>query len=80
MENYHLKLPNTNLFKVSNGSNGETNFGTLDNWKTLSMNTAKLINKLDFSKYDKIITLAHDTPYCDLIKIIQRKDRIKSSD
>ncbi len=77
LENYHLKLPNTNLFKVSNGSNGETNFGTLDNWKTLSMNTAKLINKLDFSKYDKIITLAHDTPYCDLIKIIQRKDNHK---
>ena len=43
LETYHKSLPNINLFKVSNGSGGETNFGTIDNWKTLSKNTAYLI-------------------------------------
>lgn len=71
---YHLSLPNTKIFKVSNGSNGETNFGTIKNWKILSANTAQLINNIDTSKYDKVITLAHDTPYCDLIKMINKSN------
>lgn len=71
---YHLSLPNTKIFKVSNGSNGETNFGTINNWKILSANTAQLINNIDTSEYDKVITLAHDTPYCDLIKMINKSN------
>lgn len=67
---YHLSLSNTKIYKVSNGSNGDTNFGTINNWRELSKNTARLINNLDISEYDKIITLIHDTPYCDLIKML----------
>lgn len=71
LEDYHKSIPNVKLFKVSNGSNGETSFGTIDNWKKLSSNTAILINNIDTNKYDKIITLIHDTPYCDLLHNIR---------
>ena len=71
LETYHKSLPNINLFKVSNGSGGETNFGTIDNWKTLSKNTAYLINNINIDDYDKVITLIHDTPYCDLLRKIK---------
>lgn len=71
---YHLSLPNTKIYKVTNGSNGETNFGTIINWKVLSENTAQLINNLDTAEYDKIVTLIHDTPYCDLVKTINKSN------
>ena len=74
LEKFHISLPNTNLYKISNGSNGETSFGTLENWKVLSENTASLINNMDFYEYDKVITLIHDTPYCDLVKKIKKCD------
>lgn len=74
LEKKHANLPNVHIYKVSNGSNGETSFGTIENWKILSKNTASLINNIDFCKYDKIITLVHDTPYCDLVKSIKKDD------
>lgn len=77
IEDYHKSLPNIKVYKISNGSNGETSFGNIDNWKILSSNTAELINSIDTSEYDKIITLAHDTPYCDLIRTIKNTDNHK---
>lgn len=75
LEDNHKNLPNTELFKLSNGSNGETSFGTIDNWRLLSKNTAKIINSLDIDNYDKVITLIHDTPYCDLVQKIKNNKK-----
>lgn len=74
LEYYHKNLPNTKVIKVSNGSGGATSFGTIENWKILSQNTAKEINKIDSNKYDKVITIAHDTPYCSLFEQINKTD------
>ena len=74
LENYHKSLPNVEIFKVSNGSNGETSFGTIENWKELSKNTEVLINDIDMSKYDKVVTLLQDTPYCDLVRKVKKCD------
>ena len=74
LEDEHRAIPNTSLFKVSNGSNGETSFGTIDNWRILSKNTAELINDIKVDEYDKVITLIHDTPYCDLVRKIKTSD------
>jgi len=74
LEDYHKSLKNVEIFKLSNGSNGETSFGTIENWKELSKNTESLINDIDMSKYDKVITLLQDTPYCDLVKNVKKAD------
>lgn len=74
LEDYHKSLKNVEIFKLSNGSNGETCFGTIKNWKELSKNTASLINNIDMSKYDKVVTLLQDTPYCDLVKNVKKGD------
>ena len=68
IEKYYNSMLSPNIIKVSNGSGGQTNFGTIENWNILSANTADVINNLDFSKYDKVLTIAHDTPYCSLFE------------
>lgn len=57
---------NLNIYQVSNGSNGEVNYGTIFNWQNLCENTASVINQMDFSSYDKILTISHDTPFACL--------------
>ena len=62
----HQNMKNTKIYQIDNGSNKEINFGTIDNWKLLSENTAKIINEIDKTKYDKILTICNDTPFCCL--------------
>lgn len=60
---YHESLDNTSLYILSNGTNGETSFGNIDNWILASRNVAKKINDIDFSSYDYVINLCNDTPF-----------------
>lgn len=62
----HNSLSNTNIYMVENGSNGEINYGVVENWITLCKNTAKIINKIDTSNYDIILTIYNDTPFACL--------------
>ena len=66
---YHQNL-NCNIIQVSNGSDATINYGTPKHWKTLSQNTADIINKV-VNNYDKIITIAHDTPYAGILKMLK---------
>ena len=77
LEDSHKNILNTTIYKVSNGSNGETSFGTIENWKILSSNTADIINNIDCSEYDEVISLLHDTPYCDLVRNIKLSNNHK---
>lgn len=67
----HASLPHTKLYILSNGTNGETSFGNIDNWTLASKNTAKVINDIDFTKYDYVINLCNDTPYALLTTYIK---------
>jgi hypothetical protein len=76
--NKHKKLKNTSIYICKNGTNGETSFGNIDNWKLASLNVSKIINKINFSNYDFVITIANDTPFAGLLKIIKdEKNSIK---
>jgi len=70
----HKNLKNTTIYQVPNGSNKEINFGTIDNWRLLSENTAKLINDIDKTKYDKVLTICNDTPFFCLINKLKCDD------
>lgn len=72
--NKHKKLPNTTIYICSNNTNGETSFGNIYNWKIASTNVAKIINKFDFNDYDYVITIANDTPFAGLLKLIKETD------
>lgn len=61
---------NINVVQVSNGSNAKVNFGTIDNWKVLCINTSEIINKTKFAEYDKVITICNDTPYAGLMEFL----------
>ena len=50
------------LIEISNGSNGEISYGNINHWKTASKEAAKEILKYA-SKYQKIISIALDTPF-----------------
>ena len=76
---YHKSLKNTSLYILSNGTNGETSFGNVENYRLASKNTADVINKIDFSNYDYVITLCNDTPYAGLLSMIkEEKNSIKA--
>ena len=71
---YHKSLDNTSLYILSNGTDGETSFGNIDNWTIASENVAKEINKIDFSEYDYVINLCNDTPFAKLVTLIKDED------
>lgn len=68
---YHESLDNTSLYILSNGTNGKTSFGNIDNWILASRNVAKKINDIDFSSYDYVINLCNDTPFSYLVTLIK---------
>ena len=70
----HEKSKNTTIYQIDNGSNKKINFGTIKNWEKLCKNTAKIINKIDKTKYDKILTICNDTPFCCLINKLKCND------
>lgn len=70
----HKNMEKTNIFQISNGSNGKVNYGTPDNWRILSTNTSKLINSLDLSEYDLVLTIANDTPYAGLLEMLDNSE------
>lgn len=74
VEKQHKKLNNTKIYKVSNGSNGTINYGTIHNWKELCKNTANIINSLKLNNYDKVITIYNDTPFACLANYLNIKD------
>ena len=71
---YHKSLDNTSLFVLSNGTDGETSFGNIDNWSLASENVAREINKIDFSEYDYVINLCNDTPFAKLTTLIKEEN------
>jgi glycosyltransferase involved in cell wall biosynthesis len=66
----HCNLADINIIPVSNGSGAMTGYGTPENWKKLSLNTAAEINSFDMKDYDLTITLANDTPFAGLLKML----------
>lgn len=68
----HKNMKNVKIIQISNGSNGKVNYGTPNDWKRLSRNTAEYINNLDFSKYDLVLTITNDTPFAGLNKLIKK--------
>lgn len=70
-EKAHTVMEKTKIFMISNGTDGKVNYGTIKEWRTLSQNTAQLINSLCKEEdYDFIVTIANDTPYAGLIELI----------
>jgi glycosyltransferase involved in cell wall biosynthesis len=66
----HSVMDNTDIIQVSNGTNGKVNFGTVETWQVLCNNTANVINAIDKSGYDKVITLCNDAPFAGLIELL----------
>ena len=71
---YHKSLKNTNVFIVSNGTNGISSFGNIYNWKIASRNTANAINAIKFDDYDYVVTLCNDTPFALLSTFIKESN------
>lgn len=65
---------NVSIYQVNNGSDGKINYGTIDNWDLLCKNTASFINDFDLSKFDLVLTIANDTPFANLLSIINDSD------
>ena len=70
VHNKHESKNRVNVIQVSNGTNGKINFGTVENWKILYDNTAKIINDMNKNKFDKIITICNDAPFARLVELI----------
>lgn len=70
----HEKHRNLNIKEVSNGSFGSINYGSIKEWKLLSLNTAFIINSIDKTKYDKVLTIYNDTPYACLSNYLKNED------
>lgn len=70
----HSKMKKVKIFQVSNGTNGTLGYGTPVNWKTLSKNVSKIINKVDFNLYDIVLTVANDTPYGGMLEMLNESD------
>lgn len=66
---------NLKIFQIPNGTGGKLAYGTPDNWKILSYNTASIINEFDMDKYDVIITIANDTPYADMLRMLNKNKK-----
>ena len=73
----HEKMKNTKIYMLSNGTDAKLSYGTPDNWKILSNNTARMINEIDKSKYDFVLTIANDTPYAGLSSMLDKDDNHK---
>lgn len=74
----NANIKNTKIYMINNGSNGKINFGTISEWKLLCKNTAKIINDIDYSLYDKVITIYNDTPFANLGKYLKLSDNHKA--
>lgn len=72
--NKHKKLKNSTIYICSNGTNGETSFGNVYNWRCASSNVAKIINDINFNDYDYVITLANDTPFAGVLELIHESE------
>ncbi len=70
---YHASLDNTTLYILSNGTNGETSFGNIENWLISSKNVANEINRINFSDYDYVLNLCNDTPFAYLVTLIKNE-------
>lgn len=70
---YHSSLDNTSLYILSNGTDGETSFGNIENWLLASKNVANEINKINFSDYDCVLNLCNDTPFAYLVTLIKNE-------
>lgn len=70
---YHSSLDNTSLYILSNGTDGETSFGNIENWLLASKNVANEINKINFSDYDYVLNLCNDTPFAYLVALIKNE-------
>lgn len=70
---YHSSLDNTSLYILSNGTDGETSFGNIENWLLASKNVANEINKINFSDYDYVLNLCNDTPFAYLVTLIKNE-------
>ena len=73
--NTHINMKNVNIVQISNGSDGKVNYGTPNDWKTLSQNTANYINNIDFSKYDIVLTISNDTPFAGLNEMLVQMEK-----
>ena len=73
----HKNMPNTKIYQIDNGSNKKVNYGNINNWKLLCINTAKVINNIDMTIYDKVITIYNDTPFCSLGCYLKKEDNHK---
>ena len=68
---YHASLENTSLYILSNGTNGETSFGNIENWLISSKNVSNKINEINFSDYDYVLNVCNDTPFAYLTTLIK---------
>lgn len=68
----HQKYP---INMIPNGSNKKANYGTPENWETLTKNTADIINSIDITKYDKVITIYNDTPFACLANFLNLSEK-----
>ena len=73
----HKGMPNTKIYQIDNGSNKKVNYGKINNWELLCINTAKVINNIDMTIYDKVITIYNDTPFCSLGCYLKKEDNHK---
>jgi len=74
---HHCNLTDVKIMPVSNGSGAMTGYGTPEHWRTLSVNTAAVINSINMEKYDLIISIANDTPFAGLPKLLVDDKRHK---
>ena len=68
----HQNLKNVNIIEIDNGSDGKTGFGSVENWETISKNTADYLNGLNFSDYNQVITICNDTPFAGLAQYLKK--------
>lgn len=71
----HQSMKNVNIIQVSNGTDGKVNFGTIENWKILCSNTARIINSMDKNTFSKVITICNDAPFAGLIKLLNEEKK-----
>ena len=74
---HHYTLANAKVIPISNGSGAMVGYGTPMHWKTLSENTAKIINSINTIEYDLIISIANDTPFAGLPKLLNNDEKHK---
>ena len=74
-EEENKALDNVTIYELPNGSNRELFFGFLENWQAISKNITEVINSIDFSEYDYVLTLAHDTPFAGVIENAKEGER-----